>query len=377
MRMVGDTIEIQRGEKFSLDFELIDYKGEPLTILNKWKNPYIIITVTSARNKQVGDYRKTWWLDLNNRYVEDIDGNLRLEIIKKFTSNEILKVENFSCRSVLQEYGVGAKGRLVVDDRSDFDIKNFLYMSYVNNEKVFKYIESYKVIGAAELKPEIWTQEKEYNFGDIVIFNDKLYLCKYNNILNNIAPEHNHDTWILLNITSTNFIWKITNDWTEDTPNIDGECCLINGIPSVYISTFPELWYPIAPELYVFNINNFVDEVWKDYDFRVITSFETDDWVEQTYLYDMKIVSSDVKFDEYLYNMIISQEEYSDELQNLPWSIDIQEKYLNYIKDCERKKYLYDMLGMPISPNYNINAVILETSKINVSSNIQKGGRYE
>lgn len=90
MKKIGNEIYVQRGENWSLDFNITNKKGDPYMLLKEWNNPYLAITVTAARYEQEGDFRQTYWLDLNNRWVEKNDGTTVLEPIKKFMSTEAL-----------------------------------------------------------------------------------------------------------------------------------------------------------------------------------------------------------------------------------------------------------------------------------------------
>jgi len=127
MKILGNDIYIQRGETWSLDFDVIGEDGEPYMIMKEWKNPYLAITVTSARYEQHGGFRKTYWLDLSNRFVEQADGSMVLAPIKKFISTEALYLGLFSIEEAIAYYGANAGGKIVLDSNSDFDITNFLF----------------------------------------------------------------------------------------------------------------------------------------------------------------------------------------------------------------------------------------------------------
>ena len=262
MQFVGKDIYIQRGETWSLDFDIVNAKGDPMMLLKGWQNPYIAITVTAARYEQEGDFRTTYWLDLSNRYVEKSDGSIVVEPMKTFISTEALFLNLFSVDEALSLYGKDNGGKAVLDKESDFDITNFLFVTDPNNDgnKVYKYVSSY----------------------------------------------------------------------TLDT----------NG--------------------------RVIAEVWEEYNFRLIKQFNTREWTEQKYLYDMKLLTG------------ITLRDYVDtQLQiegNSSTSEDLQED-IDKIKDKTVREYVQRVFdeGMPLMPSYDTKALILEPHNIYVGADIQGG----
>lgn len=257
MRMIGNEIYIQRGEKFSLDFAVRNAKGDPFMIFSRWENPYLAITVTAALYEQEGDYRETKWLDLSERWVEQSDGSLVLAPIKTFIGTEALYLSAFEVSEALSNYGVAKGGKIVNDPTSDFHIGNYLFFVDENDDgnRVYKYYDS------------------------------------------------TANTWI-------------------------------------------------------------------DYDFRVITSFETKDWMEQSYLYDIKLLAGE-SVEEHLAGLLettVPEEGWSDsEFKELIDSIE---------DDAVRAEMLeYYENGMPLMLDYDTKALILEPTRIYVSVNIQGGVR--
>lgn len=150
--MLGDEIFIQRGETFSLDFEIKDANGRPFCIPNKWNNAYLMITISAALYKQRGDFRRTYWLDLSS--------------LKKFTGTEALYMPRyapdipFAISQVMNKYG-----NIITlnedTDSDDNDITNYLFCTDPNNDGklVYKYVEDY-TLENGEVTEERWT---EYN----------------------------------------------------------------------------------------------------------------------------------------------------------------------------------------------------------------------
>lgn len=145
MKMIGNEVYIQRGETWSLDFDVTNDKGHPLQLLKSWQNPYLVITISAALYEQSGDYRESYWLDLNQRWVEKSDGLVELETTKKFITTEALYVNEFTVEDILKKYGVNKGGKIVCDITSDFDVTNFLFFTDPNadGEYVYKYITRY------------------------------------------------------------------------------------------------------------------------------------------------------------------------------------------------------------------------------------------
>ena len=177
MKILGDDIYLQKGESLSLDFELKNEKGAPYTLLRKLRNPYLVITVSSALYEQGGNFRQNYWLDLSSRLEEQEDGTLKSVPIKRFTSTEALYLDiddpaDFSVNEVLATYGRANGGKIVVDLESDYDVSNFLFfMSNDNGERVYKYLESY-IPGPEEneISDEVW---KEYSLRVVKSFDTR------------------------------------------------------------------------------------------------------------------------------------------------------------------------------------------------------------
>lgn len=138
MKMLGDNIFIQRGETFTLDFELKDAEGRPFCIPLKWKHPYLVITISSSLYDQKGNYKESVWIDLNDKE----------EPFKRFTSTQALyvrpylsdKSKPFAISEILSTYG-----NLIRFDDSEYDIKNFLFCTDPEGDGklVYKYVTGY------------------------------------------------------------------------------------------------------------------------------------------------------------------------------------------------------------------------------------------
>lgn len=271
MKLLKNEVHIQRGEAWSLDFEVKNKKGDPFMLFSKWANPYLVITVTSALYKQEGDYRKSYWLDLSNRYVEQEDGSFVVEPIKKFISTEALYLYQFSVSEILATYIQQKANRMVLDKNSDFDISNFLF--YIdpqkNGKRTYKYLKSYEV------------------------------------------------------------------------QSVDGKIEVIS-------------------------------EEWVEYSFRIVKAFDTKEWVEQKYLFDIKVVTGQ-SLGERITEILSSEE---TDCVELPWNSTQTQMYINDIVNKEHKaemqKYFFD--NMPLYKYTNVNT-ILPSTPLYVNANLQ-GGNY-
>lgn len=267
MKIVGDEVFIQRGETFSLDFEVKNERGDPYMIYKFWDNPYFVITITAARYEQVGDFRRTYWLDLSKRWVERQDGNMVEEDMKRFIVTEAYFLPLFSINEAIYHYGLENGGRIVLDPNSDYDITNYLFSVDEHNDgnKTYKYVKSYKTDGAG----------------------------------------------------------------------------------------------------------NVIDEEWVEYNFRVVKHFSTREMVEQTYLYDMKILAGE-SVQEHIARLLDMQGEIYDDL---PWSDVDTLQYINKIVDEDERNRVIEIFesNVPLMPEYDTKLLILMPTALHVSANIQGG----
>ena len=271
MKMIGNEVYIQRGETWSLDFAVTNDKGHPYVVLKNWPNPYLAITVAAALYEQRGDFRETYWLDLSKRYVEKADGSATLEDLKTFISAEVLSLPNgFYVEDAIIYYGTANGGKIVLDDTSDFDIKNFLFFTdpFSDGNYVYKYVKSYK-------------------------------LDRYGNV---------------------------------------------------------------------------TEEEWAEYDFRIIKQFTTKNWMEQGYLFDIKVLAGE-SVQEHLKGILDVQRVSTKAFDK--WTNEDWENYIAKINDRETRaemQQLYDD-GAPLMPTYDTKSLLLEPTPIYVSVNIQGGVR--
>lgn len=274
MKTLGNDIYIQRGETWSLDFAVVNDKGDPYMLFREWKNPYLAITVTAARYEQKGDFRRTWWLDMDNRWVEQSNGTFEMIPMKRFTETDALYTMYHIIDQVMVEYGQGwtTGGRITADGNknSPFDVTNFLFFTDPNadNKRIYKY-------------------------------------CK---------------------------------DYTIDT------------------------------------FGTITSQIWEEYDFRIIKQFNTKDWMEQNYLFDIKVLAGE-NIQEHIYNLLIQDEK--EDIPDLPWTDKITLEQIRHIDNKKKQKEILELFnnGQPLMPDYDTKSLILQPTKITVSANIQGGIR--
>lgn len=113
---------------------------------------------------------------------------------------------------------------------------------------------------------------------------------------------------------------------------------------------------------------------WAEYDFRIIKHFTTKDWMEQNYLFDVKVLAGE-SVQEHVAAILDTQgTEYKS---FVVWTNEDWERYIALIQDetlRTQAKELYDE-GAPLMPSYDTKGLLIEPSTIHVSVNIQGGVR--
>lgn len=393
MKILGDDVYIQRGENWSLDFDITNEAGEPYMMLKEWQNPFLVITITAARYSQEGDYRHSWWLDLTQRYVEDAEGNLVLEPVKRFTGTEalFLDADDFSITEVLAAYGPDAKptpGRIVTDKDSDFDVTNFLFYIDPNKDgnRIYKYCKDYTLVPdtfvnckiPVTVNPNAATGEGIATAGFYITAQASSAIVYYYNdayptgaqVINCGTYTINSDDGLYILVTARTFPIQATYGHGTLYVNADYNLQLytISATPSgIGISI------AIAPALYTNNIEeeHTEDEVWEEYSLRVVKAFDTKEWVEQGYLYDIKVLAGEL-VEESVHDYLINE---GKVVPDLPWSDEELQEQIERIDNAEMRVYyqgIYDT-GMPLMPTYDTKLLVLMPTNLYVSANIQKG----
>ena len=394
MKILGNDVYIQRGETWSLDFDVRNAKGDPFMLFKAWQNPYLAITVTAARYAQKGDFRRTWWLDLKKRYVEQIDGSFLQMPMKMFIGTEALPITNFSIADVITTYGQSNGGRIVIDKNSDFDVTNYLFFVDAKSDgnKVYKYVSDYKVGPVYNLRFSEWSDDATYTSGDLVLYISTLY-CVTATTIAGETPVSDYGT------SNPHFVaMNVDIFFTVDTPYEGGhtynagDVVIYKGVPvvggdvlykGVYVAnkrtandpTANADWIQLNSTSYVQVDNGVVSETWEEYNFRVVKQFDTKEWTEQGFLFDIKVLAGQSVAE----NVYAILEQEGDDMGDAgdpnEWSDQQMQSYINQISDKatrEELQAIYDS-GMPLMPSYDTKALILEPTNLYVSSNIQGG----
>lgn len=394
MKILGDDVYIQRGENWSLDFDITNEAGEPYMMLKEWQNPYLVITVTAARYSQEGDYRHSWWLDLTQRYVEDAEGNLELEPVKRFTGTEALYLDedDFSIAEVLAVYSPDAKptpGRIVTDPESDFDVTNFLFYIDPNKDgnRIYKYCKSYIIVPETfvnckipvTINPNAATGEGIVTAGFYITAQaSSASVYYYNDAYPTGAQVINCGTYTINSDADENYILETRRSPPFNDRYGSGEL-FVDSEYRLQLSTFaaesPSITInlQINPALYTNNIEeeHTDNEDWEEYSLRVVKTFDTKEWVEQGYLYDIKVLAGEL-VEESVHDYLINE---GKKVPDLPWSDEELQEQIERIDDVEMRAYyqeIYDT-GMPLMPTYDTKLLVLMPTNLYVSANIQKG----
>lgn len=393
MKILGDDVYIQRGENWSLDFDVTNEAGEPYMMLKEWQNPYLVITVTAARYSQEGDYRHSWWLDLTQRYVEDAEGNLVLEPVKRFTGTEALYLDadDFSITEVMAAYGPEAKptpGRIVIDPESDFDVTNFLFYIDPNKDgnRIYKYCKSYTIVPETfvnckipvTVNPNAATGEGLSAAGFYITAQTASAIVYYYNDAHPTGAQVINCGTYTINSDDENYI--LVTKRTSSVGDTYGSGQLYIGSEyRLQLSTLASqslgmtVNLLINTALYTNNIEeeHTDNEVWEEYSLRVVKTFDTKEWVEQGYLYDIKVLAGEL-VEESVHDYLINE---GKDVPDLPWSDEELQEQIERIDDVEMRAYyqeIYDT-GMPLMPAYDTKLLVLMPTNLYVSANIQKG----
>lgn len=66
MRTVGTTLQVNRGDVFTLTREVKYVDGKPYMISSTWENPFLLIIVSSNTYELTGKWTKNYWLDVSS-----------------------------------------------------------------------------------------------------------------------------------------------------------------------------------------------------------------------------------------------------------------------------------------------------------------------
>lgn len=383
MKILGNDVYIQRGETWSLDFDVTNAKGDPFMLFKAWQNPYLAITVTAARYAQKGDFRRTWWLDLKKRYVEQIDGSFVQVPMKMFIGTEALPITNFSIADVIATYGQSNSGRIVIDKDSDFDVTNYLFFVDAKSDgnKVYKYVSDYTVGPVYNLLFSEWSDDATYTSGDLVLYISTLYCVTATTTAGETPVSDDGTPNAHFAAMNVDIFFTVDAPYESGHTYSTGDVVIYNN--NVYVAnkqtanapTANADWIQLNSTSYVQVDNGVVSETWEEYNFRIVKQFDTKEWTEQGFLFDIKVLAGQSVAE----NVYAILEQEGDDLSDAgdpnEWSDRQMQSYINQISDKatrEELQAIYDS-GMPLMPSYDTKALILQPTNLFVSSNIQGG----
>lgn len=387
MKTLGNDVYIQRGETWSLDFDVTNDAGDPYQLLNQWNNPYLTITVTAARYEQGGDFRKTYWLDLSEQMIEDANGQFTIEPMKRFEATEALPLSMFSIADVLAEYNGKITATGITTNPHDVTGYLFKVDELHDGNYKYKYVSEYTIGNVAALRPIAWYDGRNCQTGELSEYNGVIYyVLKPTNgkipgdVANNdddrepgqgITDDYFLECKNYSNVFGQYFVYEGSEDAINPGTFHIGEISGGRKVLQIYASGNRDT--VVGALYYSMEDGQLTSETWKDYTFRVIKQFRTKDWVEQDYLFDMKIVAGE-RVDEYVYNYL--SQDPTNNVPVLPWNDGMLQEQINNIYDDEIRAYVQEVYdaGMPLMPDYDTKAIILQPTKLAVSANIQ--GRY-
>ena len=393
MKTLGNVVHIQRGETWSLDFDVTNVNGAPYMLFKEWRHPYLVITVTAARYEQKGDFRQTWWLDMDQRYVEQADGSFRLVPMKRFIETQPLYTQYHMISQVMSTYGEPFGKITATGNKSDpFDVTNYLFFTDNNADgnNSYKYVSDYTVGHDSFTVTEVWYQtawnpdEQAYTYiypewgiyygsypaGTRVRYNDELYAAIDDVYSSEGPPPDNPTIWINLSPYSNMTFHELYNPHKE---YVRGDIVIKNDNKG-YIYTGVE-WHEWLELTGYYSDSPYIEsETWEEYNFRIIKQFNTKSWTEQNYLFDMKVLAGET-IAEHVEGILVEQGLSDFPVQ--PWTDEITNQQIKRITDRKKRKEMQELQdsGVPLMPDFDTKSLILEPTKLIVSANIQGGVR--
>ena len=124
MKLFDTDIEVQRGEGFQINFEILTPQETPYIIPADINNPYFVLTVTSSGNYTNGRYKKDWWMKVDDSTLRFEDAT-PLDLTKlSSSSSEFIQMFNTwndvgNLLAVLGRYNVDGEMWTIKDSWSD------------------------------------------------------------------------------------------------------------------------------------------------------------------------------------------------------------------------------------------------------------------
>ena len=118
-------------------------------------------------------------------------------------------------------------------------------------------------------------------------------------------------------------------------------------------------------------------EEWVPYEFRIIKQFATKNWMEQSYLFDIKLLAGESIYEHIARQLTADGIEVDPFDETGAWSDTKTQEYINLVTDETIRREIQEIFddGMPLMPDYDTKSLILDPTRLYVSVNIQGGVR--
>lgn len=118
---------------------------------------------------------------------------------------------------------------------------------------------------------------------------------------------------------------------------------------------------------YVAGEGGIISQTWEEYGFRIIKQLRTDNFVEQGYLYDLKVVSGET-VQEYIAGLC------GEDIEGSPWTDTETQEHIDSISDLtvrEEMQTLFDS-GVPLMPTYDTVLPLQKPAKLFIGADMQR-----
>lgn len=145
-------LRIQRGETFTLDFDVENQKGHPFIVPLAAKNPFLTISVVSQEYRDDDDMRDTYWFDLNRVQYKNSDGTYDTKPVQKFKETYALPISAWTADAIKAAYPdiTFADDSIEPANRGANDCRLYLFCVDANHDGSYAYrhITSCKTTGS-------------------------------------------------------------------------------------------------------------------------------------------------------------------------------------------------------------------------------------
>ena len=309
MKNFNNEITVHRGETFTLNKNIQNRDGSPYIISSELSNPYFLLTVTTTRYKQENRYILSKWLDLSDfpRFYNTTP--MDLWDIKSSAEGYTPKYTTLpTVTDAGIQYSYNSNTHIV----TIYDKQYVLTTNDLNEPCLATLSQPYKeypiVLAKNDLEKRAlymsgWTQPTTVLFGRYVDLpmssgNIRVYVYKAKDLSNasfmsDEFPLQGYINGELCNISYKENLYQ----FVDDKDNLKYQ--YLEQVKKRSTNTL------LDPETNMDSYYGEVTYVPKDYECRIITQFIHDitkNWMEQSYVYSINLVSGPEKMLDYLRN---------------------------------------------------------------------------